>query len=231
MGLFDAFRKSPKERRAEQAHRRAMREDLEVYSGMRVEVTSGDGRVFLVAKLLELRGDRAQLEPGADGSLMARSDEPLNVTLRGYSSKENRTVIMKGMIRPGPNKMWQAEHLTLVDHMDEHRANIRVNTNMEGDFTLADRPSVPAEHCQIKNMGMGGVCIGTQARRDVGDSLLLQIDQLLELRDVPLHCQVLRIDDRKGGYFEYGCRFVDLDEETERRLFRAMYALYHGLYG
>ena len=55
MGLFDAFRKSPKERRAEQAHRRAMREDLEVYSGMRVEVTSGDGRVFLVAKLLELR--------------------------------------------------------------------------------------------------------------------------------------------------------------------------------
>ena len=56
MGLFDAFRKSPKERRAEQAHRRAMREDLEVYSGMRVEVTSGDGRVFLVAKLLELRG-------------------------------------------------------------------------------------------------------------------------------------------------------------------------------
>ena len=58
MGLFDAFRKSPKERRVEEAHRRAMKEDLEVYSGMRVEVTSGDSRIFLVARLLELRGDR-----------------------------------------------------------------------------------------------------------------------------------------------------------------------------
>ena len=65
MGLFDAFRKSPKERQAEEARKRAAREDLDVYSGMRVEVTSGDGRIFLVARLSDLRGDRAQLEPGA----------------------------------------------------------------------------------------------------------------------------------------------------------------------
>ena len=30
MGLFDAFRKSSKERRVEESHMRAMREDLEV---------------------------------------------------------------------------------------------------------------------------------------------------------------------------------------------------------
>ena len=60
----------------EEAHRRAMKEDLEVYSGMRVEVTSGDSRIFLVARLLELRGDRAQLEPGAevlDGLTISRN--------------------------------------------------------------------------------------------------------------------------------------------------------------
>ena len=229
MGLFDKFWKSPKEKRAEEAHKRAMREDLDVYSGMRVEVTSGDGRVFLVAKLLELRGDRAQLEPGADGSLVTRSDEPVKVTLRGYSSKEGRTVIIEGTVRMGQNKLWQAEHLALVD-WNENRANVRVETKAEGRFSLADRPGVPEEHCQIKNMCMGGVCIGAQVRRDVGDKLLLQVEQILELRDVPLCCQILRIDARKGGYFEYGCRFVDVDEETERRLFRAMYALYHGLY-
>lgn len=230
MGLFDAFRKNSKERRAEEAHRRAMREDLEVYSGMRVEVTSGDGRIFLVARLLELRGDRAQLEPGADGSLVTRSDEPMKVTLRGYSSREGRTVVMAGVIRMGSGKLWQAEQLALVDQ-NENRANVRVQTNLEGMFTLPDRPGVPEERCQIKNVCMGGVCIGAQARRDVGDKLLLRVDPLLELRDVPLHCQILRIDARKGGYFEYGCRFVDLGEEEERRLFRAMYALYHGLYG
>ena len=114
MGLFDAFRKKPWEKRADEAYKRAMREDLEVYSGMRVEVTSSDGRVFLVARLLELRGDRAQLEPGANGSLMTRSDDPLNVILRGYSSKENRTVLLEGTIRAGAGKLWQGEHLSLL---------------------------------------------------------------------------------------------------------------------
>ena len=95
---------------------------------------------------------------------------------------------------------------------------------------LPDRAGVPEERCQVNNMGMGGVCVGAQSRRDVGDKFLLRINQLLELRDTPLLCQVLRIDTRRAGYFEYGCRFVELDEETERRLFRAMYALYHGLY-
>ena len=142
MGLFDAFRKSPKERQAEEARKRAAREDLDVYSGMRVEVTSGDGRVFLVAKLLELRGDRAQLEPGANGSLMTRTDEPLEVTLRGCSSLEHRTVSMRGMIRMGPGKLWQVEHLALMDQTD-NRAHTRVETRLEGDFTLPDRPGEP----------------------------------------------------------------------------------------
>lgn len=229
MGLFDAFRKSAREKRVEQAHKRAMKEDLEVYSGMRVEVTSGDGRVFLVARLLELRGDRAQLEPGADGSLMTRSDEPLPVTMRGYSSIQNRAVSLSGTIRTGAGKLWQAEHLELVDQA-ENRAHIRVETELEGDFVLEGRPGVPKEHGLIRNIGMGGVCIGAQARRDVGDKLLLQVNGLLELEGVALPCQVLRIDMRRSGYFEYGCRFVELDEETERRLFRAVYALYHGLY-
>lgn len=226
MGLFDAFRKKPWEKRADEAYKRAMREDLEVYSGMRVEVTSSDGRIFLVARLLELRGDRAQLEPGANGSLMTRSDDPLNVILRGYSSKENRTVLLEGTIRAGAGKLWQVEHLSLLEQRDEHRAHIRVETNMEGSFTLPDRPGVPEERCEIKNMSMGGICIGSRARRDVGDKFLLRIDQLFELKDTALNCQILRISDRKPGYFEYGCRFTNLNDEEERRLFRAMYALY-----
>lgn len=229
MGLFDVFRKTPQERRAEEARRRAAQEDLEVYSGMRVEVTSGDGRIFLVAKLLDLRGDRARLEPAADGSLLTRLDEPLNVIMRGYSSRTNRAVVLEGTVRVGPNKLWQAEHLALVQP-EENRANVRVETDLEGVFTVAGRPGVSEERCHIRNMGMGGVGIGAQARRDVGDRLLLEVDRLLELRDTALCCQILRIDTHKPGYFEYGCRFLDLDDEKERRLYRAMYALYHGLY-
>lgn len=230
MGLFDAFRKSPKEKRVEEAHKRAMKMDAEVYSGMRVEATSEDGRVFFVARMLELRGDRAQLEPGADGSLMTRSDEPVRVTLRGYSSKEGRAVSMEGDVRVGAGKLWQVENLALLDSQSEHRANVRVEIDLTGGFTVDGRPGVPEESCRVENMGMGGVCFSTQARRDVGDKLRLRLEGLLELGGVPLTCQILRIDARKAGRFVYGCRFLDVDEEMERRLFRAMYALYHGLY-
>lgn len=230
MGLFDAFRKSPKEKRTEEAHKRAMKEDMEVYSGMRVEATSEDGRVFFVARLLDLRGDRAQLEPGADGSLMTRSDEPVKVTLRGYSSKEGRAVSMEGSVRVGAGKLWQVENLALQDSQAEHRVNVRVEIDIPGSFTVEGRPGVPEESCQIRNMGMGGACLSSQARRDVGDKLCLRIERLLELDNTPLSCQIVRIEERKSGSFVYGCRFADVDEEMERRLFRAMYALYHGLY-
>ena len=230
MGLFDAFRKSPREKRAEEAHKRALKEDMEVYSGMRVEATSEDGRVFFVARLLELRGDRAQLEPGADGSLMTRSDEPVKVTLRGYSSKEGRAVSMEGSVRVGIGKLWQVENLALLDSQTEHRVNVRVEIDIPGSFTVEGRSGVPEESCQLRNMGMGGACLISQARRDVGDKLRLRIGRLLELDGTPLPCQIVRIEERKAGSFVYGCRFADVDEETERRLFRAMYALYHGLY-
>lgn len=230
LGLFGFREKNGKQRAEEAAERRARTEEMEIYSGMRVEVTSADGRLFLVAKLVSLRGDRAQLELGADGSLMTRLDEPVEVTMRGYSSLENRAVSIEGSVRTGPNKLWLVEHLSLTEEQTENRANVRVETAIEGSFTLVGRPGVPEEHCHVKNIGMGGVCISSQARRDVGDKVLLQVEQILELRNTPLCCQILRIDDRRPGYFEYGCRFQNLDEETERRLFRAMYALYHGLY-
>lgn len=229
MKLFGLFSKHAKDRPAQPPAQADDPQELEVYSGMRVEVTSGDSRIFLVARLLELRGDRAQLEPGADGSLMTRSDEPMKVTLRGYSSKEGRAVSMEGTIRMGAGKLWQLENLALVDRA-ENRANVRIETSISGGFTVDARPGIPEENCTVRNMGMGGVCLSAQARRDVGDKLHLRVDRLLELDGTFLTCQILRIDARRPGYFEYGCRFVDVDEETERRLFRAMYALYHGLY-
>lgn len=106
MGLFGLFRKSPKQREEEESQRRAQTEDLEIYSGMRVEVTSDDGRMFLVARLTGLRGDRAQLKPATEGSLLTTLEEPVLVTLRGYSSKENKAVIMKCTVRSGGKNLW-----------------------------------------------------------------------------------------------------------------------------
>ena len=94
------------------------------------------------------------------------------------------------------------------------------------------RPQMSVEECAktLEIMFSLADCVG-RLQITGGEPLLHpQLDRLLELDGTFLTCQILRIDARRPGYFEYGCRFVDVDEETERRLFRAMYALYHGLY-
>ena len=61
MKLLNLFGKRPKERPSENVE--SVKEELEMYSGMRVEVTSFDGQLLFVAKLLGLHGDKAVLHP------------------------------------------------------------------------------------------------------------------------------------------------------------------------
>ena len=86
MGLMDLFKKPSKQQRLEEEQERAKTEDLDLYPGMRVEVTTDDGRLFLAAELMELRGNMAKLKPFIDGSLLSRSDQAIPVTIRGKSS-------------------------------------------------------------------------------------------------------------------------------------------------
>ena len=53
MGLFNLFGKTAKQTEEEAAAERARRMDLEVYSGMRVEVTSTDGRMLSLIHISE----------------------------------------------------------------------------------------------------------------------------------------------------------------------------------
>lgn len=60
MGLFDRFKKQ-KTVEAKKSGAAREEEELEIYSGMRVEVTAFDGRLLFVAKLMSPRGNRAEL--------------------------------------------------------------------------------------------------------------------------------------------------------------------------
>ena len=221
MGLFAMFRKTAKQTQEEAAAERARREDLEIYSGMRVEVTSTDGRMFLVARLLGLRGDRAQLKPGTEGSLMTRTEDPIPVTLRGYSSKENRAVFIRGTLRLTAGGVWQVEHLCLVKRNDD-RVFLRADIDAEGTASFSGGPEEP---CKLLNISAGGVCVGLETRRDVGDKFLLRARPFPNSEPLALRCQILRILERRHGYFEYGCRFLDLEAANEERILRGVFAL------
>lgn len=224
MGLFDLFRKSPKQREEEESRRLAQLEDLEIYSGMRVEVTSDDGRMFLVARLVGLRGDRAQLKPSTDGNLLTKLEEPVAVTLRGYSSKENKAVVIEGTLRPGPNNTWQAEHLVLVKRSND-RAFFRMDTNLMGSITAMGRLGAAAEDCRVLNVSVGGVCIGSTVRHNIGDKFLLRVRLLPNTEANLLMCQIIRIIERRYGSFEYGCRFLELSEPEEEKILQIIFEM------
>lgn len=224
MGLFAKFRKTAKQTEEEAAIERARKEDLEIYSGMRVEVTSTDGRMFLVARLSGLRGDRAQLKPSTECSLMTQSEDPIPVTLRGYSSKENKAVFIRGTVRLAASGVWQLEHLSLVKRSDD-RVHVRADIDGEGTVSFPGERGASEEDCRLLNISVGGVCAGLQTRRNVGDKFQLRARPFPELEPFVLHCQILRILERRHGYFEYGCRFVDLSAADEERILRGVFSL------
>lgn len=222
MGLFGLFGRSPKQREEEESQRRAKEEDLEIYSGMRVEVSSDDGRMFLVARLTGLRGDRAQLRPATDGSLLTTLEDPVLVTLRGYSSKENKAVILKCTVRSGSKDMWLAEHLTLIKRSND-RAFFRLGINLTGKLVIMGKQDAAAEECRLLNISVGGVCIGSGLRHNIGDKFLLWVKLTPNSDPLQMVCQILRIIERRYGSFEYGCRFLGLSEADEERILQVIF--------
>ena len=104
MGLFDLFRRLAQEERGEPERPAEKPEDdeLEIYSGMRVEVTSLQGQMLFVAKLTSLRGNTAQLNQYSEAELVQEADdaEPVRVCIRGYNDHERKAVYMEGSISP-----------------------------------------------------------------------------------------------------------------------------------
>lgn len=222
MGLFGLFGKSPKQREEEESQRRAREEDLEIYSGMRVEVTSDDGRMFLVAVLTGLRGDRAQLRPATEGSLLTTLEEPVLVTLRGYSSKENKAVIMKCTVRSGGKNVWQAEHLSLIKRSND-RAFFRMGISIPGRLVMMGQADAQTEECRLLNISVGGACISTGIRHNIGDKFLLWSKLTPDSEPIQVVCQIVRINERRYGSFEYGCRFLNLSEAEEERILQVIF--------
>ena len=70
-----------------------------------------------------------------------------------------------------------------------------------------------------------GVCLGCQARHNIGDKFRLEARLLPDQAPLDLGCQILRILERKHDYFEYGCRFLDLSEADENRILQIIFGL------
>lgn len=220
MSLLDLFNQKAKVQPPQK--RGDADEQLDVYSGMRVEVTTDAGEILFVAKLLGLHGDKAELHQYSESEI-AQDIGTIHARIRGYSDYERKAVYMEGVITSGPQRIWQVEELTVV-RVGNDRAFFRLETNLEATATTFSGLGMGERPCKLLNISVGGAGIGSEYQYQMGDKFLLKV-KLLEDRPVSaMYCQVLRVIEKENAPFEYGCQFLELTEEDQEKITQNIFA-------
>ena len=275
MRLFGLFGKGSKEqpKENEQNTEENSHAEITAYSGMRVEVTTFEGELLFVAKLVNLRENQAVLqqyseterskeilrqytEGEEDGKTQEagsganagpeslevvfarmlaeqaekeqdseekKQKEPLHVRIRGYNDHERKAVYMEGFITPEEKHTWKVEELT-VTRIGNDRAFFRLETNLDAVVTTFGGFSAREQDCKMLNISVGGARILSEQLYHEGDKFLLKV-QLLEDRPMSvMFCEVLRVFEREDSKYEYGCRFLELNEEDQDKITQNIFA-------
>lgn len=219
VGLFDLFKKE----KPEKEDSTIVEEDLELYSGMRVEVTEATGRLLFVAKLMGVHGYTAELHQYSEAEISPET-ETLSVRIRGYSDREKKAVYLEGNITPRPNHIWNVENLT-VARVGNDRAFFRLDTNIDAAITTFSGLGAGERPCKLLNISVGGAGIGSDQQYHQGDKFMLKVKLLEDRAPSIMYCQVLRVIERDGGKYEYGCKFLELTEADQEKIIQNIFAV------
>ena len=222
MKLFDIWRKRAEETPAQKNEKAAEEESLDIYSGMRVEVTTDAGQILFVAKLMGLHGDKAELHQYSEAAIV-KDVETIHARIRGYSDYERKAVYMEGIITPGPKHIWQVEELTIV-RVGNDRAFFRLTTNLDATATMFSGLAMGEKPCKLLNISVGGASVSSEYRYHEGDKFLLKVRLLEDRPESVMFSQIVRVVEKDEGKFEYGCRFLELTEVDQEQITRNIFA-------
>lgn len=216
MSLFGLFGKKTAEQKPQQEEQKDYPARLEAYSGIRVEVTTMDGQLLFVAKLLYVHEDKAELHPYSE-VMHLKDKEPLRARIRGYLDHEKKAVLMEGTISPAEKNIWTVEELVL-HRVGNDRAFFRLDTDLEATATMFSGLEIGEKGCRLLNISIGGACIRSKYRYHEGDKFLLKV-RLMEDRPISaIFSQVMRIIEKNNDEYEYGCQFLELTEEDQEKI-------------
>ncbi len=222
MKLFDIWRKRAEETPAQKNEKAAEEESLDIYSGMRVEVTTDAGQILFVAKLMGLHGKKAELHQYSECEIV-KDVETIHARIRGYSDYERKAVYMEGIITPGPKHIWQVEELTIV-RVGNDRAFFRLTTNLDATATMFSGLAMGEKPCKLLNISVGGASVSSEYRYHEGDKFLLKVRLLEDRPESVMFSQIVRVVEKDEGKFEYGCRFLELTEVDQEQITRNIFA-------
>lgn len=149
--------------------------------------------------------------------------EPLHVRIRGYSDRDKKAIYMEGFIRPEEGHTWSVEGLTVV-RIGNDRAFFRLETDLEAEVTLFGGFSAGEQPCRVLNISVGGACIRSEQSYHKGDKFLLKVQLLEDQPMSAMFCEVLRITVKEDSKYEYGCRFLELNEEDQDKITQNIFA-------
>ena len=221
MSLFRLFGKASKEQ-PQTKEVQAEEDELELYSGMRVEVTAFDGRMLFVAKLMGVHGDKAELHQYSETDV-SREGEPLRVRIRGYSDHEKKAIYMEGTITPEAESKWLVEELKLC-RIGNDRAFFRLTTDLEATATMFSGLEIGEKTCRLLNISIGGASIRSVHKYHEGDKFLLKVRLLADRPTSAMFSQVVRVIEKENAQFEYGCQFLELTEEDQEKITQNIFA-------
>lgn len=222
MNLLNLFNKKAKGQRPQKGKQADSTEELDIYSGMRVEVTTDKGQVLFVAKLLGLNGNKAELHQYSEYEA-AEDAEALHVKIRGYSDYERKAVCMEGIITPSPRHIWKVEELTVV-RIGNDRAFFRLETNLDATITMFSGLTIGEKPCKMLNISIGGASVSSEYRYYEGDKFLLKVRLLEDRPESAMYAQVVRVIEKDEGKIEYGCQFLGLTEADQEQITQNIFA-------
>ena len=222
MNLLNLFNKKAKGQRPQEGKQADSTEELDIYSGMRVEVTTDKGQVLFVAKLLGLNGNKAELHQYSEYEA-AGDAEALHVKIRGYSDYERKAVCMEGIITPSPRHIWKVEELTVV-RIGNDRAFFRLETNLDAAITMFSGLTIGEKPCKLLNISIGGASVSSEYRYYEGDKFLLKVRLLEDRPESAMYAQVVRVIEKDEGKIEYGCQFLGLTEADQEQITQNIFA-------
>lgn len=223
MGLFDLFGKKSKVELSEEIEETNEQEDIEVYSGIRVEVTTFDERLLFVAKLMEVKGNTALMQQYSECGISLKAGS-IHVRIRGYGAHNRKAVYMEGVITPEIKHVWKVEGL-VVTKVENDRAFFRLNVNIDAVITRFDGPDAAEKICKLLNISIGGAYISSEDKYSEGSRFVLRVRLLADSPESELLCEVLRIIEKEEAWYEYGCRFLDISEEDQQKITQNMFAI------
>ena len=228
MGLFDRFSKSGRGKNAG----KQQEDSISDYSGMRVEVMNEEQELMNIARLNVSLGGKVELQrvddAEADAPEAAEADPEaeatVHVLLRGFDRIQQKAIHMEGDANPEEPGLWRMERIKIISKAND-RAFYRQDVDIPGELRPLGRGSTqPMEPCRLVNISAGGVCIQSETDFEVGERLFLR-SRLMPNYEVVLQCIVRRVTPRRGSLKEYGCKFENMDANSEDQIAKAIFQI------